>query len=213
MNQGKRYVRNTVIGLYGTAVLFVGLNRLYASTLDTQVPQWLRSTMTLGLAVHPEHEPVQAMKAGDLAELRNFRHVRVVGNISVEIVGAEAYRVTFTPASGSKAEIQARQEDDLLSLYAGGEGGGTGVLRIELPTLVRLSAQDVSELTVRGLQAQDVSVSLHNVAAARLQQNKVAHWKLYSSEALEVPVDATTLASGSLQTQGDLSIRYREEPR
>ncbi len=212
MNQGIRYLRNTVFGLYGATALFVGLNRLYAST-PAQTPQWLRSTMTLGLTTHEEPEPVPAMQPEDLAALRNFSRIRVSGDFIVEIVGASTYKVSFTPAAGGKAEIHARQVEDLLSLRAADddEEGGKGVLRIEMPMLVRLSAQDVSELTLRGLQAEEVSVSLHNVARARLQQNKVAHWKLYSSEPMEIPVDAATLAAGSLQTQGNLSIRYSLE--
>jgi hypothetical protein len=213
MNQGKRYVRNSVLALYGAGVVFVGLNRLYASTLDTQTPQWLRGSLTLGLTEIPKREPPPQLSSADLAALHDFSRLNVGGDFEVEIVGAAQYKVTFTPPPGSNAKIRARQRDDELSLHASDdqEAGGKGVLRIEMPTLERLDVQDASQLTLRGLQAEEVTVNLHNVAAARLQQNQVAHWKIHSSDELEVQVDKSTLSAGSLQTQGNLAIRYGEQ--
>ncbi len=65
-------------------------------------------------------------------------------------------------------------------------------------------------MTLRGLQAQELSVNARNVAAVRLQENAVGHWKLYSNVPVDVRVDKATLSAGSLQTNGKLAIRYGE---
>ncbi len=114
MNQGKRYIRNTVFVLYGTAALYVGMNRLYLSTVDAGTPQWLRSTLSLGLAAAPEPEPAPELKPADVALLRDFTRLSVAGDFTVEVVGAAQYKVSFTMAPDHPMQLRSWQKDGLL---------------------------------------------------------------------------------------------------
>jgi hypothetical protein len=49
-----------------------------------------------------------------------------------------------------------------------------------------------------------------NVAAIHLQENAVVRWKLYSNMPMDAQADIATLAAGSVQTSGGLSLRYGE---
>jgi len=210
MNQGKRNIRNTVIALYGAVVLFIGANSLYVAKLDT-APSWLRSTLSLGLTAHAKSQPRPELTDVDLASLRDFSRLIVEGDITVEIVGADAYKVTFTTPGSNR--LRAWHNGDVLRVEAesGGAAGAT-VLRIEMPELKSLYIKDAKQLILRDVRSAELNVIATNVRAASLQQNRVARWKFYSSEPLEALVDKATLTAGSMQTTGNLTIRYGEVP-
>ena len=168
-------------------------------------------TTWLGLNAHAKPRPRPELSDVDLASLRGFTRLVVKGDLTVEVIGADAYKVTFTAADGSSRKLRAWQDDETLSLdSADADAAATGVLRIETPQLKSLYVQGAQQLTLRGLRSESVSVVATNVAAARLQQNQVAHWKFFSSAPLEALVDKATLSAGSIQTTGNLAIRYGE---
>lgn len=208
MNKGKRLIRNTALVICGGVVLFVGLNKLYASAVDTG-PQWLRSVASLGLTTHPKPQARPELTELDLASLRDFTRLIVEGDITVEIVGADAYKVTFTSPGSNK--LRAWHNGEVLRVEgASGGAAGASVLRIELPELKSLYIKDAKQLILRGVRSAELSVIATNVQAASLQQNQVARWKFYSSAPLEALVDKATLTAGSMQTTGNLAIRYGE---
>jgi hypothetical protein len=209
MNTGKRYLRNTLFALYGGVALFIGLNKLYGSMVAADAPGVSRTTW-LGLTAHARPQPRPTLSDADLASLRAFTRLNIEGDFVVEIVGADAYKVTFTAADGRSGKLRAWQGDEVLRLEAAAESSGTGVLRIETPQIRSIFVQDARQLTLRGLRADSVNIVAINVAAARLQQNQVAHWKFHSSTPLEALVDKATLSAGSIQTTGNLAIRYGE---
>jgi hypothetical protein len=210
MNQGERYIRNTVLALCAAAALFFGVNRLFAAVVHSGAPQWLANATSLGLASWAKTRS-KARYLADLA-LRDFTRLHVAGRFSVEIIGAPQYQLSFTTAEGRPLPLDVRQKDDQLWLtgFARGDAAATAVLRIETPALAQLDARKLTGLTLRGLQSPQLAVDLNEVPTARLLENKVAHWTLHSDASAEVQVDKATLAAGKLQTSGDLTIRYGE---
>jgi hypothetical protein len=156
MNQGRRYIRNTVLVLYGTGVLWVGMNRLFASVIDDQSSPGLRNVMSLGLMQVTEEEEEPGI---DLAAARDFTKLSVMGRLDLEIVGAEQYNVTFSPAPGQSGRVKAQLEEETLHLYSDPyEGqGAIGTLRIETPALTDLHT-NVASLTVSGLRSPAMSL-------------------------------------------------------
>jgi hypothetical protein len=210
MNQGKRYLRNTVYTLFGLLVCYVGMNQLYASTVDAGTAPWLRRTLSLGLVAVAEREPATQLKLADLAQLRDFTRLSVSGELTVEIVGAPQYSVTMS-GGADISQLRSWQNEGLLRLvWVGYPPAADAVLRIETPALSRVDAQVLRQLTLRGITAGELSVYLRDVKSVSLQQNSVARWKLYSSMPLVIPMDKTTLGAGSVQTLGDVAIRYTE---
>ncbi len=215
MNQGKRYLRNTVLTAYGALVVFVGMNRLHASVVDADTPTWLRSAMTLGLREEVEPEPRPEM---DLATAKDFTRVVMTGRYDVEIIGAAHYKVTFVPAAGDVGKLHASQADGVLHLHAernDGEGEGesegngegtAGTIQIETPALQQVHAR-VNHLTIRGMQGDTLQVTGMGRGDVTLLQNQVANWRLTSGAPMQVRVDDATFAAGSLKGVGDVVIR------
>lgn len=210
MNQGKRYLRNTVLALYGAGALYFGVNRLYAATIHSTAPQWLGNTTSLGLA-YWEKTGSNARYLTDLA-LRDFTRLHLNGRFTVEIVGAPQYQLSFTAADGRTLPLDVRQQDDRLWLsgFTLNDAAEAAVLRIETPALVQVDARMLTGLTLRGLQSQELTVDLNDVSAARLLENSVPLWRLRSGLSAEVQVDQATLTAGKLLISGDLAIRYGE---
>jgi hypothetical protein len=201
MNPGKKLIRNTVFGLWGTAALFVGLNRLNATPSGTEGGG---SFLTMGL--RQDQEPERNSEI-DLATARDFTRISVRGRFSVEVVGSQSYKVTLTPAAGQSPEIHAYQKDGVLHVDGGEpEGELQGELRFEVPTLARIDAT-APRITVRGLKVPEFSLYMHRGGAALLEENQVQHWHMFSSQALELQVDDATFAAGTMESKGAIVIR------
>lgn len=205
MNEGRRLIRYTVFGLLAVVVGFVAVNRLYGAVVDADTPRWLARTLSLGL--HTTQE-AQAMPETELAQLAGFSRLAVFGRFNVEIVGSPEYRVTFVPAEGSTARVRAWQREGGVRLvhdqYPG--TGEVGTLRIEVPSLERMDI-GARRLLVQGLQAGELQVFLQGTPIAELRGNHVESWKLFAGAPLDLRVDEATLAAGSLQTRGEVTIR------
>jgi hypothetical protein len=217
MNQGKRYLRNTVFVLWGTAAVFVGWNRVY-SAVSTGAPQGKYSMLTLGLRQDTRDREAPGI---DLAQAKDFTRLSVRGRINVEIVGASAFKVSFTPAAGKTPRIKVFQSEGTLHVSSREEEGDQGelsgdlegALRVEVPTLSRIDVA-ANQIVVRGLHAQELSVfgfgTGESGLTVRLQDNQVAQWKLFSGSPMEVRVDDATFAAGTLKSNGDVVIRRDE---
>ncbi|HMA11185.1 MAG TPA: hypothetical protein VKO83_04815 [Steroidobacteraceae bacterium] len=198
MNAGRKLIRNTVFGLWGTAALFVGLNRLNAT------PAGGGAVFTLGLMQGGREETIPEI---DLADARDFTSLSVRGRLRVEVVGAAGYSVTLTPAAGQSPEVHAYLEQGVLHVDGGDTRGALqGVLRLEVPTLQRIDAA-TPQITVHGLAAPGLGLYLHNGGTALLQQNQVKQWQVFSADPLELSVDDATFAAGTLKATGDILIR------
>jgi hypothetical protein len=199
MNAGKKLIRNTVFGLWGTAALFVALNRLNSG----EAAEGTSSFLTLGL--RQEREPTPNPQI-DLASARDFSRLSVRGPLSVEVVGATAYKVTLTPEAGQSPKVRAWLKDGVLHVDGGEAQGQQGVLRVETPTMNRIDFAN-QRVTVRGLNAPELSLYTYRGGVARLEQNHVGSWRVFSSESLDLQVDEATFAAGTLKANGDVLIR------
>jgi hypothetical protein len=210
MNQGKRYIRNTVIAMAGVTVLVVVAQRIYASTVDAGTPQWLRSVLSLGfeVTVNPAPSPLaQISQAAVLAELRDFRQISVEGDFAVEVVSAPQYKVSLIPASSEAWTIGSAWQQGAMLRLKGGKGSEGAVLRIEAPVLTRIEAQGLRQLTVRGWKAQEMTIRTKNVANVRLEDSAVGRWILNAETPVVLHADQATAAAGlDFQTSGTISI-------
>ncbi len=206
MNKGRHFIRNTVLAFHGVVVLFFGLNRLLAATVSAGAPEWVVNATTLGLASWAK-SGAKPRYLTDL-ELHDFTRLSVKGRFTVEIVGAPQYRISFTAADGRPLPLRVEQQGDRLWLtgFTGTAVAGTAVLCIEMPTLAALDVRQLTGLKLRGLQAPELTVDLNDVPAAHLVDNKVARWVLHSDSHSEVQVDKATLAAGSVQVSGDVTL-------
>jgi hypothetical protein len=203
MNPGKKLIRNTVLAMWGTLAFFVGWNRLYSSTLDESG----EGTQFLTLGLRESREP-RALPELDLAQARDFTQLSVRGPISVEVQGAPAFKVTFTPAAGQARKLRAWLQNGTLRVDAGDEEGiePQGTLLVEVPTLKRIDLS-ASSLIVRGLAADELAVAIYRKGTARLEQNQVGRWRMFASEEVDMQVDDATFAAGALRTAGQITIR------
>jgi len=199
MNAGKKLIRNTVFGLWGTVALFVGLNRLQSSEAGTGAGAFL----TLGLRQDREPEPDPQI---ELAAAKDFTRLSVRGPLSVEVVGAAAFQVTLTPAAGQSPKVRAWLSAGALRVDAGEAEGIQGVLRVEVPTLQRIDAANTG-VTVRGLSAPEIIINTYRGGVARLEQNHVERWRVFSPAPLDLQVDDATFAAGTLKANGEVAIR------
>jgi hypothetical protein len=210
MNQGKRHIRYTVFVLAGLTVLMTGAARLYASAVDENTPHWLRSVMSLGLAVSVHHEPappVEISQAAGLATLRDFTQLGVEGDFAVEVVSAPQYRVSLVPANGQAWSIGAQWQKDGLLRLKGGAGSQGAVLRIEAPMLTSIEAQDLMQLTVRGWMAKKMTLRMKNLDGVHLQDSVVEQWILNAESPVSIQVDKATLSAGlDIRGNGKMSI-------
>ncbi len=73
MKQGKRCIRNTVLALFGISVLVTAAERVYVAVVDEHTPQWLRSVMSLGLAVTDRRDVVARTANPQVVDLGDAR--------------------------------------------------------------------------------------------------------------------------------------------
>jgi len=207
MNPGKRLLRNTILALWGWAAAYVGVTRLYGAT-DADTAPWLRTALSLGL------RPAQRSQRPpdvDLATVRDFTHVNVSGRFNVEIVGGMEFKVVLTSDAGEAPKYHAWRDKEMLRIWEENDQKGPAVatLHIEVPTLARISI-NASRLTVRGVKAADLALVGHGLESARLQQNEVANWRIFSGTHMEVQMDDSTFAAGGVRANGDVVIRRAE---
>lgn len=211
MKQGKRYLRNTVLGVFAATAGVIALNRLHLMTHAAGTPKWWHSASTLGLIEQVKRESME-FKEPDLAALRDFHEISVSGNLDVEIIGASAYRVAFTPGTGTGARLRTNLTAGVLRILQDPDDAKVaGTLTIETPALTELRVSDLSRLQLRGLQGQTIKVTLDDIGSVSLKQNQVAHWQLVAYADDEKPAtvqaDQATLSAGNLQVRGNLQIR------
>jgi hypothetical protein len=199
MNAGKKLIRNTVFALWGTAALFIGLNRLQSRESTAGGSSFL----ALGLRQEREPEPKPQI---DLAAARDFTRLSVRGPLSVQIVGASAFKVWLEPVAGYSPKVRAWLNEGVLHVDGGEEQGRQAVLHVEVPTLQRVDAAN-AEVAVRGLSTREFSLYTYGGGVARLEQNSVQHWHLFSSRPLDLRVDDATFAAGTIKTTGDVVVR------
>lgn len=203
MNQGKRLVRNTVLVVWGCMALYVGINRIHASTDESTSP-WVRNALSLGLMKAERREERVPM---DLATARDFSEVSVYGRMNVEITGGAEFSVEYRSSAGGVVPLGARMENGRLSI-AGEEreeGGEAGALRIQAPTLKAIYA-NVPSLTVRGMSSPEIAMYANEIGDLRLLQNQVERWTIFSG-GIEVRMDDATFAAGSISTRGEVIVR------
>jgi hypothetical protein len=210
MNQGKRHIRNTMIALCGITLLIVVAGRIHASVADASTPQWLRNVMSLGLAVVVIRAPspqVAISQASGLAELRDFRRISVEGDFAVEVVSAPQYKVSLVPASDHPWRIGAeRLQDGLLRLTAG-SGTAGAVLRVEAPVLTGIEAQGLTQLTLRGWNAEEMTIRVKNVAGLGIEESAVERWILNAETPIDVRADKATFSAGlTVRGSGQIDI-------
>ncbi len=205
MNPGKRYLRNTVLTMWGVAAAFIGWNRLYAEVAGDGA-QDKHSLLSLGLRVQEHSGPAPDI---DLATAKDFTKVSVHGNFTLEIVGAPQYKVTFTPAEGTNAKLHAfLDEDGDGYLHARTDDDVTGgTLRIEAPRLERIDA-NVPRVLVQGMQGKELSLVSYRGGIATLRANQVESWRLFSGQQYEVRIDDITFAAGGIKSNGNVVIRH-----
>ncbi|MEO8314309.1 MAG: hypothetical protein ABI645_05885 [Pseudomonadota bacterium] len=210
MNQGKRQIRNTLLAVCGITVLIPGATRLYASVVDPNTPMWMSSVLSLGLKVanadvKPQAKALQVVALGDV---REFTQVEIEGAFAVEVIGAQQYRVSMTPAPGRTGNIGAEWNEGGLLRIKGGAGAAGAVLRIEVPTLASIDLQGAELLTVRGLQAPVVSLHTKNVKVAEILESKVGTWDMTALTPLDVRMGNGTSSDLNLKVSGKSTISY-----
>lgn len=211
MKQGKRYLRNTVLCIFAATAGVVALNRLHLTTHAAGTPQWWHTASTLGLIEQVRRDKME-FKEPDYALLRDFHEISVNGNLNVEIIGASAYRVAFTPGADTGARLRTNLTAGVLRIVQDPDDAKVaGTLTIETPVLTELRSSDLSRLQLRGLQGQRIKVTLNDTGSVSLKQNQVAHWELvaYTDEEekpVTVQADQATLAAGTLRVRGNLQI-------
>jgi hypothetical protein len=212
MNQGKRYILYTVIALCGATVLAMAATRVYMATVDDSTPGWLRSVISLGLAVEKNEIPeptvqTTATTAADLEKLRDFTRIAVNGDLTAEIVSAAEYKVSLTSASSQTWSVATEYQKNGLLALTGGPGTEGAVLRVEAPLLTSIDAQRLRQLTLRGWQAPTLAVRVKNVASAYLEEGAVGHWVLNAETPVVLQLDKATIAFGlDITSSGRISI-------
>jgi hypothetical protein len=214
MKKGKRYLRNTVLGIFAATAGVVALNRLHLTTHAADTPQWWHTASTLGLMEQVKREKME-FKEPDLASLRDFHEISVRGNMNVEIIGASAYRVAFTPGADSGAKLQTNLTAGVLRIVQDPDDAKVaGTLTIETPNLTEVRGSDLTRLQLRGLQAQAIKVTVNDTGSMSLKQNQVAQWELVAYSDDEKPTtvqaDQATLTAGSLHVRGNLQLRQAD---
>lgn len=219
MNQGKRYLRYTMVALLGFMVLGIVMNRIYNSAVDVSTPEWQRRALSLGLAVRENTTGVlvsgiKATTQSDLEALRDFNQVEVDGDLAVEFVGATGHKVSLVPATDQAWSIRAElYKDGMLRLIAGPDTAGA-TLRIEAPTLTRIDATRSRLLSVEGIESPALAVTLNKVENVHLKQNKVERWNLKSDGKTEVlldkPAPGTTTKAIYNMAGGQITMRNAE---
>lgn len=213
MNQGRRRIRYTVIAVAGLTVVMVGAARLHASTVDAGTPQWLRSVMTLGMAVSrketitAESLASKLPRAMTLDDIRDFTRISVEGDFSVEVVGAPQYKVSLNGVSAEKWALDWGMQSDGLVRIKGGAGTEGGVLRVETPTLVSIEATGLRQLTVRGVEAPELSLQMKDLTGVRLEENNVGSWIFHSETPVVVQAEGIRTSAGlRIQASGHITI-------
>jgi hypothetical protein len=198
MNRGKRYIRNTVIALFGLTVLFVAASRLYASVVKPDSPPWLRTLVSLGQSVQvsrqspPQLQAVRVQDAGGL----HFSRISVEGDFAVEVVAAPVHKVSLAGYDGQSEGVEVQGQRDGLLLLKGMTGSEGAVLRIETPAIAGVEARYLRQLTLRGFKAAEVSISTRRVSTVLLEENDIGHWNLNSETPVVVKADRATVVAG-----------------
>jgi hypothetical protein len=212
MNQGKRYIRNTMLALLGVTFLGTVANRIYNATVDDNTPGWQRSILSLGLAVENNDIPEPPTKStitthAELAALRDFNQISVFGDFTVEIVRASEYKVTLTPAD-QPWHIDTEQYKNGQLTITGGSVIAGAVLRIETPALVSIGATVVRQLRVLGWQNTDLKILLKSVAEIQVRDSAGGHWTLNAKTPTLLQLDkATALGGFDIKSSGRVSIQ------
>jgi hypothetical protein len=216
MNQGKRYIRNTMLALLGATFLGTVANRIYNATVDDNTPGWQRSILSLGLAVEKNDIPEPPTKStitthAELAALRDFNQISVSGDLTVEIVSAAEYKVTLTPASTQPWSVATEHQKNGLLKLAGGHGSEGAALRIEAPALSSIEAQNLRQLTMRGWQSPELKVRMKNVAGARIKESAGGHWTLNAETPIALELDKATISGVfDIKSSGEISIHHED---
>jgi hypothetical protein len=174
VKRSERLIRGTIVAL---AVLTVG----YVAAVRLQA------------AARPEGTPVRTSSA-DLAALRDFKGLQLNGDFSVEIVQGAEYSVTFAPAAESRGDLHAAMRGQTLELRGYGNTRESRV-RIAMPGIERLDAENIPELTVSGFRAEAVAVQTEGVGQVTLRNNAVREWRVVGAgtKGAVVQVDRATL--------------------
>ncbi|MEO6079627.1 MAG: hypothetical protein ABIQ86_07610 [Steroidobacteraceae bacterium] len=215
MNQGKRYIRNTVLAMLGVPVLVAGATRIYASAVDVDSPQWVRSLMSLGLTVVASGDvesQANASQLVDLGDVLEFSRVEVEGMYTVEVVGAQQYKVSVTPAAGKAMNVGAEWNKGGLLRIKGGPDAAGAVLRIEAPTLTSIDARGVELLTVRALQAPVVSLRMRAVKAAQILESN-GTWMMDAAGPIEVRMGNGTSSDINVSIKSNSRVTYSYGPK
>jgi hypothetical protein len=210
MNQGRRYIGNSVIALLAVTVLLAAISRLYASTVHENTPQWLRRVISLGLKI--ESQPVTQTKAPELLDVRNlgpFTGIRAEGDFAVEVIAGPAHKVTLERADGGQGwNIDVESQKDGVLRFSRAPGSAGDVLRIEAPVLTSIQAHGLRYLTIRGWKAPEFTLRVKDLAEVRLEDTAVERWIIHSESPVVVHADkATTSAGLKIHASGQISLR------
>lgn len=211
MNRGKRCILHTVLAMHGLTILVAGATWLYGSTVHAGTPQWLRSLMSLGLQVTENRDTSASPAAINLNDLRNFTQLHMDGNFKVEIIGAENYRISVTPADGKQRNLGVAWIKDGVLQLTGNTNMHDAVLRVETPALDYINVSRAQSMTVKGLTVPQLTIHMKDVAELDVQESAVGQWILYSRTPVKVQLDKATSSTGlRLQATGRVSIRYEQ---
>jgi hypothetical protein len=210
MNQGRRYIRNSVIALLGVTVLLAAISRLYASTVHENTPQWLRRVISLGLKLESQTATqTKSLQFMDVRNLGAFTGIRVEGDFGVEVIAGPAHKVTLERADGGQGwNIDVEPQKDGVLLFRREPGSAGDVLRIEAPVLTSVQAHNLRLLTIRGWKEPEFTIRVKDLADVRLEDTAVERWIIHSESPVVVHADkATTSAGLRIHASGQISLR------
>jgi hypothetical protein len=210
MNQGRRYIRNSVIALLGVTVLLAAISRLYASTVHENTPQWLRTVISLGLQIESRAvTQTGTMQILDVRNLGAFTGITAEGDFAVEIIAGPVHKVTLVRGDGGHGwNIDVESRNDGVLRFRRESGGAEDVLRIEGPALASIQAHKLRNLTIRGWKAPEFTIRVKDLADIRLEDSAVERWIIQSESPVVVHADkATTSAGLRIHASGQISVR------
>ncbi len=187
MQKSKRLIRHTIFALNAIAVLYVGMNRLYATGQPS----------------------VQRTPATELATLRDFSSIEVDGDFHVDIAQGANYSVAFTAADASEGNFVAEVRGRTLVLH-GSQNAGANRVSVALPELTQLQATDVSSVAISGFGGEQVSLRLDGTPQVVLRDNHISRWHIAAVDVGELTVDQASIAAARFDLDGDVTLRVAD---
>lgn len=184
MQKSKRLIRHTIFALNAIAVLYVGVNRLYATG----------------------DPPAHGASASNPAALRDFDEIEVNGDVHVDVTHGADYAVAFSEPNADEGNPVATVRDRTLVLR-GTDNGGANRVRVAVPELKQLRSSGVSIVAISGFDGEQLSLRLDGAAQVILRDNGIRRWHIAAVDVVQLTVDQASIASARFDLAGDVTLR------